>query len=399
MNKSLNFGNQLCFTLPMSRLATSGEILQLIRSGEVATRAEIGRLTGLSRPAVAHRVAELLQRGLIVEDAAGPSTGGRPPVRLRFNAAGGIVLVASLGASRTQIALCDLAGEALLRTDLDIDVEEGPDVVLPLVMDTWEKLLGGRGPVVGVGLGVPATVEFAAGRAESARVMASWTGVEIPPIIARRFPVPVLVDNDVNVIAIGEHRKVYASELDDLLFVKVSTRIGAGVISGGSILRGALGASGEIGHIPVRDGGGVLCRCGNVDCVDSVASGTAILRDLRAKGRDVLSLSDVTTLVRAGDAETMAVVRLAGRRLGEVISTAVNLLNPAIVVLGGDVAEMFQPLVSAVREVVYQRSTQLATRSLRIERSRLGPGAGITGCALMVIDRILSPAAIDAITT
>ncbi|WP_433225149.1 ROK family protein [Microtetraspora malaysiensis] len=379
----------------MSRLATTGEVLQLVRSGEAVTRAEIGRVTGLSRPAVAHRVAELLQRGLIVEDAEGPSTGGRPPVRLRFNAAGGVVPVASLGAQRTQIAVCDLAGEALARTDVEIDVEEGPDVVLPLVMDTWEKLLDGRTDIVGIGLGVPATVEFAAGRTESARVMASWTGVVIPPIIESRFPVPVLVDNDVNVIAMGEHRMAYASEIDDLLFVKVSTRIGAGVISGGGILRGALGAAGEIGHIPVRDGGGVLCRCGNVDCVDSVASGTAILRDLSEKGRDVSSLADVTALVRAGDAETMAVVRQAGRRLGEVIATAVNLLNPAVVVLGGDVAEMFQPLVSGVREVVYQRSTQLATRSLRIERSRLGPGAGITGCALMVIDHVLSPAAID----
>ncbi|WP_067132305.1 ROK family transcriptional regulator [Microtetraspora malaysiensis] len=379
----------------MSRLATTGEVLQLVRSGEAVTRAEIGRVTGLSRPAVAHRVAELLQRGLIVEDAEGPSTGGRPPVRLRFNAAGGVVPVASLGAQRTQIAVCDLAGEALARTDVEIDVEEGPDVVLPLVMDTWEKLLDGRTDIVGIGLGVPATVEFAAGRTESARVMASWTGVMIPPIIESRFPVPVLVDNDVNVIAMGEHRMAYASEIDDLLFVKVSTRIGAGVISGGGILRGALGAAGEIGHIPVRDGGGVLCRCGNVDCVDSVASGTAILRDLSEKGRDVSSLADVTALVRAGDAETMAVVRQAGRRLGEVIATAVNLLNPAVVVLGGDVAEMFQPLVSGVREIVYQRSTQLATRSLRIERSRLGPGAGITGCALMVIDHVLSPAAID----
>ncbi|GAA0409458.1 sugar kinase [Acrocarpospora corrugata] len=378
----------------MSRLATTGEVLQLIRSGEAATRADLGRVTGLSRPAVVHRVTELLQRGLVVEDAEGPSTGGRPPVRLRFNAAGGVVPVASLGASRTQIAVCDLSGAILDRTEVVIDVEEGPDVVLPLVMDTWEKLLNGRAPVVGVGLGVPATVEFAAGRTESARVMAGWTGVEIPPLIAARYPVPVLVDNDVNAIAMGEHRVAYAAELGDLLFVKVSTRVGAGVISNGAILRGALGAAGEIGHIPVRDGGGVLCRCGNTDCLDSVASGTAILRHLRAKGRDVHSLADVTALVRAGDAETMAVVRQAGRWLGEVISGAVNLLNPAVVVLGGDVAEMFQPLVSGVREIVYRRSTQLATRTLRIERTRLGPAAGLTGSALMVIDQILAPEAI-----
>ncbi|WP_214409086.1 ROK family transcriptional regulator [Sphaerisporangium fuscum] len=383
---------------PGSTLASTGEVLQLIRTGEAATRADIGRLTGLSRPAVQMRVAELLERNLIVEDTEGPSTGGRPPARLTFNAAAGVILVASLGASRTQIAVCDLAGAELARTDLEIDVERGPDIVLPLLMDLWDELLGDRprSQVRGVGLGVPATVEFAAGRTESVRVMASWTGVVIPPLIEARFPVPVFVDNDVNVIAAGEYRTAYAGEVRDLLYVKVSTRIGAGVVAGGEILRGALGAAGEIGHIPVRDGGGVLCRCGNVDCVDSVASGTAILRDLRARGRDVSSLSDVVTLVRAGDAETMTVVRRAGRLLGEVIASAVNLLNPAVVVLGGDVAERFQPLVSGVREVVYRRSTALATRSLRIERSRLGPSAGITGCALMVIDHIMAPEVVDA---
>ncbi|GGO71621.1 sugar kinase [Nonomuraea cavernae] len=371
-------------------------MLRLIRTGEAVTRADLGRVTGLSRPAVQLRVAELLERGLVVERADAPSTGGRPPVRLEFDAAGGLVLVAALGASRTRVAVCDLAGRELAGRDFAIDVEQGPDVVLPLLMDTWDDLLGDRprSMVKGVGMGVPATVEFAEGRAESARVMASWTGVVIPPMVRERFPVPVLVDNDVNVLAIGEHRGVYP-ELGDLMFVKVSTRIGAGVVAGGEILRGAMGAAGEIGHIPVRDGGGVLCRCGNVDCVDSVASGTALLRDLRAAGKDVKSVGDVTALVRAGDAETMAMVREAGRRIGEVLAGAVNILNPSVLVLGGDVAEAFGPLVSSIREVVYRRSTALATRRLRIEPSRLGAGAGITGCAVMVLDHVLSPDAVD----
>ncbi|WP_084958602.1 ROK family transcriptional regulator [Thermoactinospora rubra] len=378
-------------------LATTGEVLHLIRSGEAVTRADIGRVTGLSRPAVSLRVGELLERGLVVERTDAPSTGGRPPVRLEFNAAGGVVLVASLGASRTRVAVCDLAGRELAGRGFAIDVEQGPDVVLPLLMDTWEELLGDRprSMVRGVGMGVPATVEFAKGRTESVRVMASWTGVVIPPIVQERFPVPVLVDNDVNVLAIGEHRGVYAGMADDLLFVKISTRIGSGIVAGGRILRGALGAAGEIGHIPVKDGGGVLCRCGNVDCVDSVASGTALLRDLRKAGKDVKDIDDVTALVRAGDAETMAMVREAGRRIGEVLAGAVNILNPAVVVLGGDVAEAFASLVSSIREVVYRRGTALATRSLRIEPSRLGAAAGISGCAVMVLDRVLSPEAVD----
>lgn len=378
-------------------LATTGEVLRLIRTGEAVTRADIGRVTGLSRPAVSLRVGELLERGLVVERSDAPSTGGRPPVRLEFNASGGVVLVAALGASRTRVAVCDLAGEEIDGRRFHIDVEQGPDVVLPLLMDTWDELLGDtpRSAVRGVGMGVPATVEFAEGRTESARVMASWTGVVIPPIIRERFPVPVLVDNDVNLLAIGEHHGVYHEEVEDLMFVKVSTRIGAGVIAGGEILRGALGAAGEIGHIPVRDGGGVLCRCGNIDCVDSVASGTALLRDLRAAGKDVKDIADITALVRAGDAETMAMVREAGRRIGEVLAGAVNILNPAVVVLGGDVAEAFGPLVSSIREVVYRRSTALATRRLRIETSRLGAAAGISGCAVMVLDHVLSPEAVD----
>ncbi|MFI6502528.1 ROK family protein [Nonomuraea typhae] len=377
-------------------LATSGEILRLIRTGEAVTRADLGRVTGLSRPAVQLRVGELIERGLVVERTDAPSTGGRPPVRLEFNAAGGVVLVAALGASRTRVAVCDLAGGELAGRRFHIDVEQGPDVVLPLLMDTWEELLGDtpRERVRGVGMGVPATVEFAEGRTESARVMASWTGVVIPPLIRARFDVPVLVDNDVNVLAMGEHAGAYP-DIADLMFVKVSTRIGAGIISGGGILRGALGAAGEIGHIPVRDGGGVLCRCGNIDCVDSVASGTALLRDLRAAGKDVKRIEDVTALVRAGDAETMATVREAGRRIGEVLAGAVNILNPSVLVLGGDVAETFGPLVSSIREVVYRRSTALATRTLRIEASRLGAGAGITGCAVMVLDHVLSPDAVD----
>ncbi|NUT41291.1 MAG: ROK family protein [Thermoactinospora sp.] len=381
----------------MSRHATTGEVLALIRSGEAVTRADIGRVTGLSRPAVSLRVGELLERGLVVERTDAPSTGGRPPVRLEFNAAGGVVLVAALGASRTRVAVCDLAGTELAGRRFHIDVEQGPDVVLPILMDTWEELLGDRprSAVRGVGMGVPATVEFAEGRTESARVMASWTGVVIPPLIRQRFDVPVLVDNDVNVLAVGEHRGAYREETGDLLFVKISTRIGAGIVASGSILRGALGAAGEIGHIPVRDGGGVLCRCGNIDCVDSVASGTALLRELRAAGKDVKTIDDVTALVRAGDAQTMAMVREAGRRIGEVLAGAVNILNPSVVVLGGDVAEAFGPLVSSIREVVYRRSTALATRRLRIEPSRLGAAAGISGCAVMVLDHVLSAEAVD----
>ncbi|WP_344275716.1 ROK family transcriptional regulator [Actinomadura napierensis] len=369
---------------PASRPSTSGDVLRLIREDGVATRAELGRVTGLSRPAVASRVADLVGRGLVVERADGPSTGGRPPARLEFNAAGGAVLVANLGQSRGQLAVCDLAGRILAQVDAPpADTTAGK--TLPRLLDHWADLLAGSGldpaAVRGVGLGVPDAVEHVPGR---------WDGVEIGPPVRDRFGVAAYLDNEVNTAALGEHQA--HPGVRDLLFVKVSTGIGAGVIAGGAIQRGALGAAGEIGHVPVPSGTGAPCRCGNTGCVEAVAGGTALLA--RSPAADLPALA---ALARSGDPATVALLREAGRRIGEVVATAVNLLNPAVVVLGGGLVGADEPLIAGLREAVYQRSTVLATRSLRIEPSRLGETAGLTGCAAMVLANILSPDAIDAL--
>ncbi|MDL4774895.1 ROK family transcriptional regulator [Actinomadura xylanilytica] len=367
---------------PSTRPSTSGDVLRLIREDGVATRADLGRITGLSRPAVAARVTELVARGLVTERADGPSTGGRPPARLAFNAGGGAVLVANLGQSRGQVAVSDLAGTLLAHADAP-PAGASTGRTLPRLLDRWAELLESAGidpgTVRGAGLGVPNAVEHAPGR---------WDGVEIGPPITARFGVPAYLDNEVNAAALGEHQA--HPGVDDLMFVKVSTGIGAGLIAGGRIQRGALGAAGEIGHVPVRDGGGTPCRCGNLDCVEAIAGSAALLA--RSPADDLPGLAALT---RAGDAATVALVRDAGRRIGEVVATAVNLLNPAVVVLGGDLTAG-EPLIAGVREVVYRRSTALATRSLRIEPSRLGESAGLTGCAAMVLDQILAPEAIDA---
>ncbi|MBO2448807.1 ROK family protein [Actinomadura barringtoniae] len=367
----------------MRRPSTSGDVLRLIREEGVDTRAELARITGLSRPAVTLRVTDLIARGLVVERADGTSTGGRPPQRLEFNAEGGAVLVANLGKSRGQVAVCDLAGNVLAEADTHLPA--APARALDYLLDSWEKLLGqaelAPSAVRGAGIGIPGMVEFAS---------AEWDGTPIRPAIAARFGVPAYLDNEANIAALGEHRAAY-SDLDDLLFVKVSTGIGAGLISGGRIQRGALGAAGEIGHVPVQDGGGVMCRCGNLDCVEAVAGGTALLA--RSNAPD---LATFAALAREGDPEAVALVRQAGRRIGEVIATAVNLLNPAVVVLGGDLTGAYETLIAGVREVVYSRATALATRRLRIEPSRLGDRAGLVGCAVMVLDHILAPEAVDA---
>ncbi|WP_322768010.1 ROK family transcriptional regulator [Frankia sp. Cr1] len=384
-------------------LAPAGEVFRLIRGGEAATRADIASLTGMSRTAVALRVSQLLEQGLVVERTDGPSTGGRPPSRLEFHTSGGVVLAASMGASRAQLAVCDLTGKILAEDDLEADIREGPDAVLPEAAGRLEQLLAGsahaRDTVRGVGVSVPGSVDVETGRTVSPLVLPGWDGVAIPPYFTNHFAVPVLVDNDVNVMTLGEYRTQYDTQhvppVGDLLFVKASTGIGAGIMSGGRLQRGALGAAGEIGHIRVCDGGGAVCRCGNVDCLEAVAGGWALVRRLSESGRAVDGVRGVIDLVRAGDHEALRLVREAGRRIGEVLAAAVNLLNPAFVVIGGDLAHVYDPLVAGLREVLYQRSTTLATRYLQILPSVLEERAGIIGCAVMVLEEVLSPRSID----
>ncbi|WP_159941585.1 MULTISPECIES: ROK family transcriptional regulator [unclassified Nocardiopsis] len=383
----------------LSSSATSGHILELIRSGAAASRTEIGRVTGLSRPSVALRVTELINSGLVTEEPGAVSSGGRPPTLLEFNAASGLILTSALGMARSQAAVCDLNGEVLVRAPGSPDMEQGPDATIPWLLETWSEQIAalGRTPadVRGVGIGLPGTVEFHAGHADDRPFLGKWAGVPLAPLVTERFPVPVMVDNDVNVMALGEHIAGGHGHPGDMVFVKVSTGIGAGLLSGGRLLRGALGAAGEIGHIPVRDGGGLPCRCGNTDCLEAVAGGRRLLEEAVRQGREVDTLKDLVALAAAADPVAVTLVRSAGRRLGEALAGAVNLLNPEVIVLGGDLSEAYDHLVAGVREVVFQQCTALATRQLRVVSSSLWDDAGVRGCAAMVTEEILSPEAVN----
>lgn len=377
---------------------TAGQVLQLILSGQASSRSEIGRLTGLSRTAVTARVNQLMTAGLVIEDTVTESTGGRPAGRLRFNASGGVVLAASVGRSRIQLAVAGLDGSLLASEPVDADPEDGPRRVLPTVVDRLYALLGdvGRaaGDVRGIGVSVPGSVDPARGLMVSSIALPSWDDVELVPLFRRDLDVPVLVDKDVNVMAIAE-REGPLRGVRDLLMVKASTGIGVGIVSGGALQRGALSAAGELGHIPLRDDTGVLCRCGQHDCLEAVAGGWALTRALRERGHDVSHVRDVVALALKGDPEALDLIRESGRRVGEVLSTAVTLLNPEVVAVGGDLSGAYEPFVAGLRETVYQRSTALATRQLRIVASTFGERQGLVGCAAMINQHITSPDAVD----
>lgn len=384
-----------------SHTLTPGVLFQLVREGQASSRAELARLTGLARSTVSQRVDALLGLGLLVEQGGGASTGGRPPTQLAFDAANGVVLCADLGATHCRLAVSDLDCTVLAELPAEMNIADGPDVVLAWLQDRFVELLAEAGRTVsdvrGIGIGVPGPVEFAAGRSVSPPIMPGWDGVPIPAAFAAAYPgVPVLVDNDVNVMALGEYWTSWRHTIDDLLFVKVATGIGCGIVAGGVIHRGADGTAGDLGHVQIPDAGDVMCRCGNQGCVEAVASGGALARQLQERGIEARDTRDVVALVRAGNPEALTLVRQAGRLVGEVLAGAVNFFNPSVIVIGGDLAHAHEQFFAGVREVVYRRSTALATQHLDVARSRLDDRAGVIGCAVTVVEQILSAEAIDA---
>jgi predicted NBD/HSP70 family sugar kinase len=375
-----------------------GALLKLVRDGAATTRAELARYTGLARSTVAQRVDALIAADLLYEAAGGQSTGGRPPTTLAFKHDAGVALVADLGATHARLALSDLAGAPLAEHASERDIADGPDAVLDWVAGEFEHLLKEAGrkreEVRAIGIGVPGPVEFSTGRPVSPPIMPGWDSFSIPDWFAPRYSAPVLVDNDVNIMARGEHW-MHFRDTPHLLMIKVGTGIGCGIVADGHIYRGARGAAGDIGHIRATSSEDVICRCGNVGCLEAVAGGQALADALTAAGIPAHHSRDVVELVRAGNPTAIRNVREAGRMLGEVLAGTVNFFNPGVIVIGGDIAEAHEHLLAGVREGIFSRSLPLATRDLRIVPSRLGDRAGVIGAATMAIEHVLAPGAVD----
>lgn len=379
---------------------SAGDVLKLIRDGRAKTRADLVSLTGLARSTVTQRVDALIARRLLQEELSETSTGGRRPGTLHLNHQAGLILAADAGATHTRLAVTDLSGHPLVALSADLDIAEGPLAALDRIADRFDDLLAQIGrttvDVHAVGVGLPGPVEFATGRPKNPPIMPGWHDYSVPDHLGARFGAPVLVDNDVNIMALGEYYSAWRDRADHLLVVKVGTGIGCGIVVGGHIHRGAAGAAGDIGHIQVAGHDHDICRCGNLGCLESVAGGGAMARQLREAGLDARNGRDVVRLALAGEIRAVQLIRQAGRLLGEVLAGLVNFFNPDAVVLGGDLAHAADYLFAGVREIVYQRSLPLATRDLEISRSALDDDAGIAGAAVMAIEHVLAPTAVNA---
>ncbi|MFE4194426.1 ROK family transcriptional regulator [Paenarthrobacter sp. NPDC056912] len=385
--------------LEAGSLSRAGDLFQLLRDGQARTRAELAVTTGLARSTVASRIDALISSGLVGPAGEATSSGGRPPSRFAFNPAARVVLAVDVGATHVIVAVTDLGGSILAERRLAQEVADGPDVVLGRVISAGRELLSeaGRdaGDLAGMGIGLPGPVEHDTGRPVKPPIMPGWDGFDVVRYVQRSLPVPVLVDNDVNIMALGE-RTAYWPDHDNFLFIKVATGIGAGIISSGELQRGANGTAGDLGHVRVPRGDDVLCRCGNHGCLEALASGPAVARQLQSQGLDAVTGADVLRLVAEGNLQAIQALRQAGRDVGDVLATVVNLLNPSMIIIGGSVGEAGEHLVAGIREVVYRRSLPLATTHLRIGIAMAGDRAAILGASQMVTQHVLSPAVIEA---
>ena len=385
--------------------AHQGALLRLLRDEGPISRAELGEAVHLSRSKLAVELDRLTEIGLVESQGLAASRGGRRSAivgltsSLRF-------LAVDIGATSVDVAVTDAQLTVLNQVAEPIDVRDGPDAVLAVVLDLVGKLRadGVAVDVHGAGVGVPGPVSFRDGVPVAPPIMPGWNQYPVRSVLSQHFGCPVLVDNDVTIMALGEMHSGLARTVDDLLFVKVGTGVGCGIIVNGQVYRGASGSAGDIGHIRVDDEGPV-CTCGNVGCLEAHFSGAALARDATEAARTgrsepladrlaaagVLTAADVATAAAAGDHAAVELVRDGGRRLGLLMAGLVSFFNPGMVVLGGEVAAgLGHPLLAELRSVVYRRSLPLATGNLPIVLSELGSQAGVVGAARMISDSVLS---------
>ncbi|MET9500626.1 ROK family protein [Streptomyces sp. NPDC006259] len=384
--------------------AGAGDLLALVRAGRATTRGALQQATGLSRATVGQRLDRLFRAGWLREGAGGPvdsPLGGRPSITLEFDDAHAVVLAADLDTRHARAAVLSLTGEVLAEHSGTPTLEDGPDAVLGELGGWFAELLEKAGhradEVCGIGLAVPGPVDSETGLVVQPPIMPGWDGYDIRSRLARAFtertgaaPVPVLVDNDANLMAYAEQRAGYP-DCSAFVLVKVSTGIGAGVVVGGEIFRGVDGGAGDIGHI--RVGSEALCRCGSHGCLAAVASGGAVARRLAETGVPAASGSDVRDLLAAGHPGAAALAREAGRQVGDVLATVVTLLNPGVLMIAGDLAGT--SFLTGVRELLYQRALPRSTARLEVVTSRLGERAGLVGAGALVVEHLYAPARVE----
>jgi len=374
---------------PLQSPSSPGAILRLVRSGAATSRAEVARVAGISASTAAARVDDLVRLGYLREAGTGESRGGRKPQLLEISPKSGAVGGVDLGTNHASFGLFDMGGTLLSERHLDMTIADGPDSVLRWVLDQLRDLAAEQPepPTLrGIAVALPGPVDSRTGLLVSPSRMPGWNGVDVAALLGRLAGVPALVDNDANLMSLGEYSLAEAP-VQHLVFVKAGSGIGCGVIAGGRLHHGSHGMAGDISHVSVPDAPHVLCGCGRYDCLDVIASGAAIVANLREAGVEVEDTAAVLHLAQDAHPLTTRMLRDAGMRTGNVLATIVNFFNPDQLVLGGNLSQA-EAFVAGVRSAIYTQCLPMATDHLEIVVSRAGKLGGVRGAAQLVLDHL-----------
>jgi glucokinase-like ROK family protein len=396
-------GNQASsLRTPILMTRAEAEIIRALgRQGKIS-RTEISNITGWSKAKTSQETRSLLDKCYLVEVGEGMSQGGRRPGLLRINDQLGFLVGLDIGATSIDTVLADVSGKVLQRRAAPADVRRPPDEVLKRCSELILEMVNDQGcypnQVLGIGVGVPGPVDFSSGVLVAPPLMPGWENFPIRSFFQYTFPKAyVVVDNDVNIMALGEQRAGDGVGVNHFIFIKIGTGIGCGIVSNGKIHRGSSGCAGDIGHICV-DKQGPICRCGNTGCLESMAAGPAITEKALQAARNgsspllcqmmeansgVLRPEDVNAACREGDQAALEIIRSSGQMIGDVLAGLVNFFNPSHIFIGGGISNFGNHLLVSIRRAVLRRSLPLATTHLAINFSRMGPDAGITGAVAL----------------
>ncbi|MBJ7331572.1 MAG: ROK family transcriptional regulator [Solirubrobacteraceae bacterium] len=368
-----------------------GLVVDALRRRGAASRAELARATGLSRATISTLAGELMKDGLVVEREVEPdpdgTRAGRPPVLLALDPRAGTVLGIDFGHRHIRVAVADLSSRVLAEHHEEFDVDGSAGKALDRAAQMAGEVLGEAGVpadgVFGCGVGIPSPIDQRTGIVGSSGILPGWTGLPAAAELADRLGFEVDVDNDATLGALGEATQGAARGHNDVIYVKLATGIGAGLLLGGRLHRGASGIAGELGHV-LYDPNGRLCRCGSRGCLETAAAAPAIAALLQEVHGGELTTTDVVRLASEGDVGTERLIRDAGRAVGRVLADIVNVLNPEQIVLGGELAGAGAPLRDGVAESLERYALPAAAAAVEVQTGVLGERAEVLGALALV---------------
>jgi glucokinase-like ROK family protein len=370
-----------------------GRVIDALRGRGTASRAEIARATGLSRSTVSSIVSDLIDSGLLAEQAEATGVahgegGGRPPVLLSLNPSAGLAVGVDFGHTHLRVAVSDLSHEVLAEAGSELDVdhsaEEGLNAAAELVDQVLTEAKAERNGVIGVGMGLPGPINRATGAVGSSSILPGWVGVNAAAEMEHRLGLPVRVENDANLGALAEFVWGSGRGHSDVVYIKLSSGVGAGLLFGGRLHHGAGGTAGEIGHTPAQNGT-AICRCGSRGCLETVASARAIAEQVSVSRGEPVSSRELLELIANDDPATGRLIAEAGREIGVAVARLCNLVNPNCVIIGGDLSAAGELITEPVLESIRRYAIASAADEVAVVAGVLGERAELLGALALVL--------------